>query len=266
MGNSATVQTSVYPSVQEIMDLARTFVNDAFRGGAGRILTDNSSFALPYINSALRTLQDKLANNGVSNFVKDNYQMLGVPPVAQANAGVQCYIDWTGYFNGTQVYPNITLPTDMLVPLDLRERQAGNQQEQFCRMKQPQMGIPSRNQIGIMSEWEWRNDQIALVGATAPRDLQLRYEARLPLIGANANFSEAKVNIRDSADAMAWRIAYLYATARGAPQAATLNQEFEAAAARIIIRNTRRDQRIQFRRGEFGDGNGGPLTLGTYQG
>jgi len=267
MGSADTVQTSVYPTVEEVMNLSRSIVNDAFRGGAGRILTDQAPFTLSYVNSALRTLQDKLANNGVANFVKDNYLMLNVPAIAGSpSTGIQCYIDWTGYFNGTQVFPQIALPTDMLVPLDLRERQAGATQEQFCRMKQPQMGIPSRNQVGIFQEWEWRNDQIALVGATQPRDLQLRYEARLPTIGANANFSQAQINIRDSADAMAWRVAYLFATARGAAQAPALNAEFEAAAGRIIVRNTRRDQRIQFRRQEFGDGNNGPLTVGTYQG
>lgn len=265
MGSSATVQTSVYPAVEEVMNLARAIVNDAFRGGAGRILTNTAAMTLPYVNSALRTLQDKLANNGVSNFVKDNYLLLGLPPVTQPSASVQCYIDWAGYFNGTQVYDKFILPSDMLVPLDLREREAGNNQAQFVRLRQPQMGLSSRNQVGTLDEWEWRNDQIALVGATQPRDLQLRYEARLPLIGSNANFAEAKINIRDSADAMAWRVAYLFANARGAAQAAALNQEFEAAAARIIIRNTRRDQRIQFRRAEFGDGNDGPLTVGTYQ-
>lgn len=267
MGSNATVQTSVYPSVEEVMNLSRSIVNDAFRGGAGRILTDNAPFTLPYVNSALRTLQDKLANNGVANFIKDNYQMLNVPAIGGSpSTSIQCYIDWTGYFNGSEIFPGITLPPDMLVPLDLRERQAGATQQQFGRMKQPQMGIPSRNQVGIFQEWEWRNDQIALVGATQPRDLQLRYEARLPLIGTDVDFSQAKINIRDSADAMAWRIAYLFASARGAAQAASLNQEFEAAAGRIIVRNTRRDQRIQFSRQEFGDGNGGPLTIGTYQG
>lgn len=268
MGSNASVQTSVYPTGEEVMNLARAIVNDAFRGGAGRILTDSAPFTLPYLNSAQRTLQDKLANNGVANFVKDNYQMLSLPAIQNISAGTQVYIDWQGAAatDGSFNDKNITLPQDMLVPLDLRERQAGQTQQQFVRMKQPQMGIPSRNQTGVLNEWEWRNDVIALVGATSLRDLQLRYEARLPLFGNNTDLSKATINIRDSADAMAWRVAYLFASARGAAQAAALNAEFEAAAGRIIVRNTRRDQRIQFRRGEFGDGGGGPLTIGTYQG
>jgi len=240
------------------MNLARAIVNDAFQNGQGRILTDQASFTLSYLNSAQRILQNKLANAGVSNFVKDNYLLLGLPPVVQPDTTVQVTIDWQGYYNGTQTFAEWTLPQDLLVPLDLRERLSGSipSANRFVLMRRPQSGIPSRSQIGVLGEWEWRNDKIAMVGATSIRDLQLRYEARLPLVASNANFSEAKILIRDSADAMAWRVAYLFANARGAQQAPMLNAEFEAAAAEIIIRNTRADQRIQFRREGFGDGGG----------
>jgi len=245
------------------MNLSRSIVNDAFRGGAGRILTDQASFTLPYLNSAQRSLQDKLANAGVANFVKDNYKLLGLPAVEQADATVQVTIDWQGYYNGTETFPNFTLPQDLLVPLDLRER-LGQSNQRFIRMFRPPSGIPSRQQIGVLGEWEWRNYKIAMCGATQIRDLQLRYEARLPLIGANANLAESKILIRDSTNAMAWRVAYLFANARGAQQAPMLNAEYEKSAAEIIIRNTRADQRIQFRRQQFGD-RGGNMPLGTYR-
>ena len=246
------------------MVLARSIVNDAFQNGQGRILTDQAAFTLPYVNSAQRILQNKLANAGVSNFVKDNYLMLGLPAVVQPDTTVQVTIDWQGYYNGTETFKTPTLPTDLLVPLDLRERLSGSG-ARFTRMKRPPEGIPSRQQIGALGEWEWRNDKIAMVGATSIRDLQLRYEARLPLVHANANFAETKILIRDSTDAMAWRVAYLFANARGAQQAPMLNAEFEAATAEIIIRNTRADQRSQFNRQPFGD-RGGFGPLGTYRG
>lgn len=262
----SNVQTSVYPSVEEVMSLARSIVNDAFRGGAGRILTDQAPFTIPYINSALRTLQDKLANSGVSNFVKDNYLMLNVPPVPNPDPDIQVVIDWTGYrsTDGSVSSDKIYLPGDMLVPLDLRERLAGSPMR-FTRMVTPQSGICSRQQTGPLMNWEWRNDGIWMNGATTNRDLNLRYEARLPLIASNADFSSTKINIRDSADAMAWRVAYLFASARGAQQAAQLNAEFEQAAARIVVRYTRRDQRLQFNRRPFGNyGDGVPI--GIYKG
>jgi hypothetical protein len=246
------------------MALARSIVNDAFQNGQGRILTDAAPFTIPYLNSAQRILQNKLANAGVSNFVKDNYLLLGLPAVVQPDVEVQVTIDWQGYWNGAEMFANWTLPQDLLVPLDLRERLAESGQR-FGRMSRPQSGIPSRQQIGCLEEWEWRNDKIAMVGATSVRDLQLRYEARLPLVHASANFAETKILIRDSTDAMAWRVAYLFANARGAQQAPMLNAEFEAATAEIIIRNTRADQRIQFRRGQFGD-RGGGVPLGVYRG
>lgn len=232
------------------MNLARAIVNDSFRGGAGRILTDAASFTIPYLNSAQRTLQGRLANDGVSNFVKDNYKMLNIPPVVQADATVQCTIDWEGYNNGTAAFVNPILPEDLLVPLDLRERPTGSDCT-FTRMSTPQEGLPSVKQIGPFRWWEWRNDKIALIGSTMARDLQLRYEARLPLIGASANLAEARIRIRDSVDAMAWKVAYLFANARGALQAPALDAEYEKAAARISIRYTKRDQRIQYRRQPF---------------
>ena len=259
-----TVNVSVYPSAEEVMNLARAIVNDAFRGGAGRILTDQAAFTLPYLNSAQRSLQDKLANAGVSNFVKDNYKITGIPPIPNVDPTVQVTIDWQGYYNGSDIMPNFTLPTDLLVPLDLRER-LSNSNQPFTRMTRPPSGLPSRPQIGIFGVWDWINDKIALCGATSTRDLNMRYEARLPLIGSNANLAESKILIRDSTNAMAWRVAYLFANARGAPQAPMLTQEYEAAAAEIIIRSARADQRIQFRRRSFGS-RGGGVPLGIYRG
>lgn len=261
---SPSVTVSVYPTGEAVMNLARAFINDSFRGGAGRILTDAASFTIPYLNSAQRKLQDYLAVNGVSSFVKDNYKMLNIPAVVEADASVQCTIDWQGYFNGTQMYKNPILPQDMLVPLDLRERQTGSGQ-QFKPMKTPQDGLPSRKQTGVFGVWEWRNDKIALIGATMNRDLQLRYEARLPLINTGANLSEAKIMIRDSTDALAWQVAYLFANARGSQQAPMLAANFDSQAAYIVTRYSRRDQRIQYRRKSFARQRG-VIGLGSYAG
>jgi hypothetical protein len=263
----SNVLESVYPTAHSVMDLSRSIVNDAFRNGAGRILTDNAPFTLPYLKSAQRTLQDYLANNGVSNFVKDNYQMSSLPIIQNPEAGTYINITFEGALatDGSFNDPNIVLPPDMLVPLDLRERLHGSGQR-FIRMTQPQSGLSSRKQIGVLGEWEWINDNIRLYGATSIRDLQLRYEARLPFnISPGSDLNETKIMIRDSEDAMAWRVAYLYATARGAQQAAALDGEYQRAANRIVIRNTRRDQRIQFRRQSFAsEGEGMPMS--TYRG
>jgi hypothetical protein len=273
----SNVQVSVYPSAHSVMDLSRSIVNDAFRNGAGRVLTDNAPFTLPYLNSAQRTLQDYLANNGVSNFVKDNYQMSNLPIIQNPEAGTYVNITWQGTLatDGSFNDPNIVLPPDMLVPLDLRERLA-NSGQRFVRMGQPQDGLGSRSQIGALGEWEWINDTVRLYGATQLRDLQLRYEARLPLIGtpltgsmngcnSNLDLNDAKIMMRDSEDAMAWRVAYLYATARGAAQAGSLDGEYRQAAARIVVRNARRDQRIQFTRRPFATEETG-VPLGIYRG
>lgn len=261
---SESVQSAAYPTIEQVMVLARSIVNDAFQNGAGRILTDNAAFTVPYLNSAIRWLQDLIANSGVSSNIKDNFLMLNIAPVPSPDPSVQVVIGYTGYTIGTETFSAPALPPDLLVPLTLRERASGTA-ENFITMHSPQEGLPSCVQGAVFGMWEWRTDGIWMIGATVARDLQMRYEARLPLIGANANFATASAGIRDSTDALAYRVAWMYATARGAAQAPELELAAEKAAQQIVMRYARKDQRIQFHRKRFGRAQTG-VPIGVYRG
>lgn len=261
---SPSVESNIYPSVEEVMNLARAVVNDSFQNGAGRVLTDSAPFSIQYLNSGIRWLQQILANSGVSNFVKDNFLLLDIPPVETPDPSVQVTISYTGYTIGTtETLDAPALPPDLIVPFVLRERATGSDND-FVKMHQPMESLPSRPQGAVFGEWEWRNDMICMVGATEARDLQMRYEARLPLIGTNANFAQTKIQIRDSADALAFYVAALFGGARGSAQAPAVMQMAEARAGQMVVRYARRDQRIQFRRRSFGRAQNG-IPIGTYR-
>jgi hypothetical protein len=258
------VGSQVYPTLEEVMNLARSIVNDAFQGGAGRILTDAAPFTIPYVNASVRRLQNYLANNGVSSNIRDNFIWYNIPVVQNPNPAIQVSIGYTGYTQtGSATLAVPALPPDLIVPFDLSERLTGSN-AQFGRMDQPQSGLPSRNQKPILGDWEWRHDSIWMVGATSARDVRMRYEAVIQPFAAGVNFSTTVVPIMDSIEPLAYRIAYMYATARGAQQAPALALEYQQAAAQIVVRYSRRDQRIQFNRRPFGNCGGG-VPIGTYK-
>ena len=70
MSNNASLNVSVYPTIELVTNLARSIINDAFTSrtgvpGGGRIMTDNSSFIVPYLNASLLEVQQRLRNNNV---------------------------------------------------------------------------------------------------------------------------------------------------------------------------------------------------------
>lgn len=64
----------------------------------------------------------------------------------------------------------------MLRPVRLWEQQTGNQLP-FVPMKQPQFGLPSRNQTFALGDWEWREGNLCFVGTLTPVTIRMRYLA-----------------------------------------------------------------------------------------
>ena len=101
------IPNSAFPTVGECMDLARAIVNDSFPGIAGvqgRILTNSATFTLPYLNSAFRTIQRRLRNEGVTFPIEDYFVLSSLPAQTNQDPSVFCYIGYDGYFNGSQMF------------------------------------------------------------------------------------------------------------------------------------------------------------------
>jgi hypothetical protein len=235
------IPSSGYGTAEGVLNAARALVGDA-RIAGGDVLTDSAPFTFQYLNTAYHHLQFELAVNGIETFIEEAL-LLNVPAVAAQDASVQVVINDTGTNNGTSGFAAPQLPTNLLVPLRLWERQNGSA-EDFIPMNQPKDGLPSVLQAFRFLVWEWRYDGIYLIGATQANDLRLRYEAVLNDLSATTD----PVLIRGSQNVLAFLVAEQFATARGSPQAVSFGQAAERALEQMFLRASRRQQHTPHRR------------------
>lgn len=269
MPTGTGVTQTPYPTVGQIMNLARAYVNDAFRGGQGRILTNQAPFTVQYLNGALGHLQDKIGNNAIT-LIKDNVILTPITQLPGPNPATQIYISFQGFFNGTIMVPQPVLPSDCRTVLEVWERQTGSGL-QFVPMTQPMYGLPSTFQTNALQIWEWRQDRINMLGSMITEDIRIRYESRLPFIAPDSSeddWNNTQINILSSENAMAHIVAYFYARARGAQAAASLKQDADEYIHDIVNRYVRRDQATPFHREPYGGGrnNGGAQGAGYLPG
>ena len=254
-----------YPTAAQVMNRARAFVNDAFRGGAGRILTNQAPFTTEYLNSALEELQDKISNNGVITLIRDNVILTPITALATVDPSVQIQVAYNGFYNGSEWVTSPMLPADVRAVQKVWERQTGSGQP-FRPMTQSQEGLPSVYQTSWLNRWEYREDAICMVGSTVTEDLRIRYESRFQSIPADSsedNWQDTEIAILSSVNALATIVAYNYARARGAAQAQVMQADSDRQMRYIVRRYTRRAQSVPYRRQPYG-ANGGKDGSGLY--
>ncbi len=266
-------------SLETIMDLVRSLVNDTQAGltgtpGEGQIFTDNpavSPFTQPFLNSSIRELYRELRNVGQPTLVKDNIIVKGLPIINSPTNGlgaadptVQTVLSLAGYFDGVQQWPNFLLPSDMLYPVFLWERETGTN-DNFQPMAQSQDGLPGQQQSITLGKWEWRNDNINFQGATTLRDIRMRYYCTLPtFFSQTLDFSTTYVPIKDCTDAVAYKTAVKYARMLGSPGLADLVAESDRQMFQLKNANTRRAQSVEYHRQPFGNSSGDINNEFTY--
>ena len=259
-------QSTLMPTMDEIMQLTRSIVNDTFPGIAstqGRIFTNDAPFTLPYFKSALRKLQRRLRNEGVTFPIVDGYLLLNVPPVVEADPSKFVNIGYNGTNNGTTMSASPKLPGNLMQPYTVRARVSGSNL-QFTPLPQAQEGLPSAYQNNWMGMWEWRGYAIYLSGSLQAYDLMIRYQSgQPPLNTPPADFATTQINIIDCQDAIANLMAEMYGRARGANPAAI--QGVQAAAEEAIDEMAqeyiRRGQTVTYQRNSY---QGGGSNEGSY--
>jgi hypothetical protein len=253
----AVLPSPVYPTVAQVMNRARSFVNDSYQGGAGRILTNQKPFTVEYLNSALEELQEKIRNNGVITLTRDNVIVGPIPALVAPNPSEQIKLTYTGLYVNGEFQATPFLPPDLAAIEEVWERQVGSGVP-FVRMRQPQEGLPSAYQGPWLRFWEWREDAICMIGSTAIEELRLRYTALLPIIGADVlngsveSWTTTSINILSSVNALASIVAYKYSLARGAQGAPTMAEEALRYTRLITNKYVRQAQRIHYRRKPYG--------------
>lgn len=217
--------------------LVRSLVNDV----AANWATD--AVLLPYLNSAYRDVQRKIANAGGDEFITDNILLTVVAvPAAQQDPGTQAVI------NDATAPPN-QLPSNLLVPLEIWERPSGSTQD-FIQMSDltNKGGLPSRLQGVSLGTWEWRTDGIYFIGATQDTQIRLRYMAMFPDLVGPSDI----ILIRGAQEAIAYFTAAMAGASRGSPVAERYDSAGADAVEDLILQNVRANQRQGVRRRAYG--------------
>jgi len=256
---------AAYPSLETIANLARAFVNDDQAGatgtpGEGQVLTDTSTTLLNLMNSAIREVYRDLKISNHMALIKDNEIILGLPPVNSylgvgvANPAVQTAIQFTGYFDGMLMWPNLAIPSDLILPLDMWERQSSNTQGTFSAMTQSSQPLSASMQSNVLGEWEWRTDSIWLHGATVTTDVRLRYIATYPdVMAPGINMSSTYVPILDCQEAVADKISVRYARRLGGDALEDAKQQADASMWVLRCQMSRQRQQIAFQMPAYGE-------------
>lgn len=245
------VGTGPYPLANDVLNLARSIVNDAALALSGNLLSNSQPYTFEFLNTAYRKLQRNLVNNNVETFVKDT-QLLQVPVVDPIDPATQIYVSYIGTFDGTGMHANPILPPDLIIPWRLWERST-NTNQIYVEMFPVNDGLPSRPQVSWLREWDWITDKLYMCGATQVNDVRLRYIAYLP----DLTDADSEVLIIDAKDALAFYVAEVYAATRGSVLAPDLGNKGDYFMKQIANRTSKRLQRGNHRRVSYSSRRGG---------
>lgn len=241
------ILTSPYDSADDVLNLTRSLGNDAIRSLAGNLLSDSQPYVLPFLNSAYRKLQRRLANAGYQTFKKTT-QLPNVGAATPIDPGTTVSIGYTNYFNGTTNLTSPLLPADLCWPLRLRERTAGSTQY-FQPMDLNRDGLESRRQNIKLRDWVWQNDQILMNGSSQANDLELYYVPFLPDLILTPTPSQVLI-VRGS-NALAAFVLWEYAVARGSAPVADCKAMAMEYLSELIQSDASQKARGNYRRQSY---------------
>lgn len=247
--------SSAYVSVESVTQLIRAIANDMIYSQAGEILTDSANVMFPLLNDALEFFQNEVNNHGVDTFKKETV-LANVTAIAVTDPGVQVNVSDTGYFDGVTGHQQPQIPTDLLVPTFLWERQNGST-ENWIEMNERPDGLPSTMQSSRLRMWEWRQDAIYMPGATQANDLRLRYT------GTHASLVTVNdaLLFRGATGAIAYKMVSVYLASKNPQAAAIAETEAKARVAQIATRSSRMKQREAVSRMSYGNPMGGRIWI-----
>lgn len=165
-----------YDTANTILNAARQRVGEkmaSLLANRGNFMDRTQADTQAAFNAAFRKLQEILVDMGYPQLTA--YDTLAAIP-ATTNFD-------PNYLLSLDIASSPALPTNLIQPLDLWERQsvpAGTVPLQFGEMTKVYNGIPRVGKLPFNENWEWRTDTLYLPGATVPMDLLLLYASYLP--------------------------------------------------------------------------------------
>lgn len=272
-----TPVSGVYDPVFFILNETKSRVGEqmpSLQPYTGNILDATQASTQQRMNNAWRNFQDSLCDAGSKKF-QQSVVIEGIPPTHNYDPAVQSSISWFQCFDGDNYQLNPVLPSDLVTPLWMSERQSGTQ-DPFPGPDEPNMdfyidGLPMYGQKYCRNGcWEWRGEVIYYPGATQAVDFMIRYRKNLPDfvdVGSQRWFTQPVQMVRCQ-DPLSWWLVVEVATAAsaiaGAPgNALQLAQSARLAAVEATKKYANRDvmldqrteaQRIPYNGGSRGQG------------
>lgn len=255
--------SSAYNTASDVSSRMRAILNDA-EIPAGDVLTDFLSngvtpnpVTFQYLNLGYERVQKELASVGIELSLAEVW-FIGLPIMPTIDPEARMIIDDTGcniiYPSGIgNVLSNTPqLPTDLVLPLDLWERQTATANFTGRPMRQPNGGLASLSQGCYLIDWEWKTDGLRFRGATQSQDVKMEYRKRLPQLAAPTD----PVPIRDVTNAAAYFSSAAFAAGRGGMIAPGFKVEAMEEITLYKQDSARRRQRKQVRRQPYSGRNG----------
>jgi len=231
------------------LPLARARLNDMIQSVGGEILTVNQPFTRTYCNGAWRRLQNFLANMGYARLV-DEIILTGVPICASDDPASQCWVDWTGFYDGTQIWTGWALPANCSFPLKIWDRVSGTNSGWGMPLRECMDGIPATFKYPRNGIFDYRNDRVLFPGTTAPVDMRIRFAQFFPSFTTQGvtPWYEQPVPIVGATDALADYICIEACDGRDDVDSSTFKSRAEAEAKLIFNRDVRIKNRSNVRR------------------
>ena len=241
------LSTTAYVTLETVLNLIRAIANDQIFSQAGEILTDNASFTFSLLNDSLEHFTNEVNNHGIDTFRKETV-LTPVTAIATVDAGLQVNVSDAGFFDSNIQHMLPQLPTDLLVPTFLWERQTGST-EPWIEMEERPDGLPATLQTSRLKIWEWRQDGIYMPGALQSNDVRLRYE------GSHAMFAtpQDSVLFRGATGPIAYKMVSTYLMSKNPDAAKMAAGEASMRVSQLATRNARMKQREPITRASYGN-------------
>lgn len=207
-------------TVTDVIDESRALLNAT---AATNLFTETQ--LLPLFKKAYDELQDLL-------------QLADVPVIWEASVVTPVAIGIT----------TLVLPADFYNPIELHEKDVGQTDDNYFLMQRV-MWLPDAIPSNMLTWWEYREQAINFLAATAARTVRLRYYKALPTITVGADV----VAVNNAKTFLASRTAALAAFTIGEDneRASALQSDADSALDRIKRLSVRNSQELRTRRRPF---------------
>lgn len=249
----------VYPNLQSIARLFRSLINDTAINGDGTqglIMPNTNPDLLTFMDSAIRDTYTDLRNVGDPALLLDNYCLIGLPALTQADPTVQVSLSYAGFFDGFQWHPQWTLPVSCVRVERLWERWSGTDYN-FTPMEPAPFGLPPQQQVQRMGQWEIRQNAVWMPGCLVSVDLRLRCRITFPdfqeFNPTTINFDTAYVPILGCTNAIVAKMLVLYAIRFAPDQLVAAMQADEKYIFKLKLEVTREMQNTEYQRATYGE-------------